>query len=409
MYLRTRHFVCCAAVIAAISPCSADAVEGIPGAVGDGIADDTAAINRAIAAGTRVYFPPGIYSYSGPMMLPANTSYRLYGDGPGVSTILFTNAPAGLGNDAGINGSSMGQASLNVEGLTLKANSPNCGTAIFAQFSAPPKQRSVTIHNVQIIGSTTTGESGTYWTNGIRLFQAANPVIDKVEIFGNIHPAPGSPNDATLTGIAWVSSSSYPVTGAHFSNLEIIFCKTALQTSGWVEGLYLSGFEFVLCGRNGAPAVDLNVNASDGLRKPVFHLVNGHVDIIQGGVRLTNIAQTKISHVNFMHGSAAAVAGTQLEFNNCGDAIVSECTFLGAGTTVTEENGIFLTNSHAVRIAGNNFSHMTPTQNGSCIAIVSPSDLVRVTDNLFDPESVTSRYFDNVAPPLTPTYYFGNN
>src|ERR1700731_2577391 len=90
--------------------------------------DDTTAIYNAINAagngGKSIYFPPGTYRYNGSINLPANTSYRLYGDGPGVSTILFT------GPSAGINGSSMGQATLNVEGLTLKANSTDCGTAI---------------------------------------------------------------------------------------------------------------------------------------------------------------------------------------------------------------------------------------------------------------------------------------
>ncbi len=62
----------------------------------DGI-DDTAAINLAISPGlnpTRsIYFPPGTYNYTGLMTLPANKSYRLYGDGPGVSTILFSTNP----------------------------------------------------------------------------------------------------------------------------------------------------------------------------------------------------------------------------------------------------------------------------------------------------------------------------
>src|SRR5215831_20796564 len=63
------------------------------GAVGDGTHDDTGAIQAAIAADTVVYFPPGTYLYLGLMALPEQKSYRLYGDGPGVSTILFTGNP----------------------------------------------------------------------------------------------------------------------------------------------------------------------------------------------------------------------------------------------------------------------------------------------------------------------------
>ena len=81
----------------------------------DGISDKPA-IDAAIAAGRSIYFPPGTYNYPGLMSLPANQSYRLYGDGPGVSNIVFT------GTDAGIYAASMGTKSLNVEGLTLQAN-----------------------------------------------------------------------------------------------------------------------------------------------------------------------------------------------------------------------------------------------------------------------------------------------
>ncbi len=53
------------------------------GAVGDGVADDTAAIQAAINAGLRrrVYFPGGIYKVSSPITVPNSRS--LYGDGMG--------------------------------------------------------------------------------------------------------------------------------------------------------------------------------------------------------------------------------------------------------------------------------------------------------------------------------------
>src|SRR5437016_5858671 len=63
------------------------------GAIPDDGQDDTAAINAAIWSGQSIYFPPGTYNYSGSIYVPANTSYRFYGDGPGVSTIVFTGNP----------------------------------------------------------------------------------------------------------------------------------------------------------------------------------------------------------------------------------------------------------------------------------------------------------------------------
>ncbi len=76
MNQRTRSYIYCGvAAIALLLPCGAHAAawlftsvrssfSGLPGATGNGITDDTAAINRAIAAGTTIYFPPGVYRYA---------------------------------------------------------------------------------------------------------------------------------------------------------------------------------------------------------------------------------------------------------------------------------------------------------------------------------------------------------
>jgi hypothetical protein len=375
------------------------------GAVGDGFTDDTAAINSAITGGTVVYFPPGTYKYSGLMTLPANTSYRIYGDGPGVSTILFTKT----GLAGGISAPSMGQATLNIDGLTLKANTRNCGTAINALFSesgSATKFHTATIHNVQINGSNESGATGTYWTKGIYLYKAQNAVIDKVEISGNNRDEDtGGP--PTQIGIAWESPSDYKTTGLQLTSLAVKWCNSALRTSGWVEGLYLTGFEFVLCGQLGMPAVDLNTVASSDLN-PAFHLLNGHVELIENGIRATNIRGLKLSKLYLIHNVAHPFVqpGSIIALNNCTDAIVSQCSFLGMGDFVVDE-GILLNNAHSVRIAGNFFSQF----GGSCIGIMSNSTVVRIIDNLFGGvfgTGVNIRYDDQNPDPNDP-YFRGNN
>jgi hypothetical protein len=74
------------------------------GAVGDGIANDTAAFNAALAASTAVYVPPGTYKITSTLAVPANTS--LIGAGRGTSKLLhaFNGDMMTLGNYANLSG-----------------------------------------------------------------------------------------------------------------------------------------------------------------------------------------------------------------------------------------------------------------------------------------------------------------
>jgi hypothetical protein len=185
------------------------------------------------------------------------------------------------------------------------------------------------------------------------------------------------------------------------SNLEIKWCNTALATSGKVEGLYMTGFEFISCGRNSYPAVSLTAVGGGA----AFHLANGQVDAVGNGITLNGLAFAKISTVYYRHTGSETTHGTMLSVNNLEDLVVSDCTFYGLSSDTFDENGIFLTNVLSARIGGNHFSHMQP-HNGSCIVIWSNSSVVRITDNLFT--DVRQRFNDMTADPNDP-YYCGNS
>jgi hypothetical protein len=74
------------------------------GAVGDGIANDTAAFNAALAASTAVYVPPGTYKITSTLAVPANTS--LIGAGRGTCRLVhaFNGDMMTLGNYANLSG-----------------------------------------------------------------------------------------------------------------------------------------------------------------------------------------------------------------------------------------------------------------------------------------------------------------
>jgi hypothetical protein len=367
------------------------------GAVGDGTHDDTGAIQAAIAAGAAVYFPPGIYKYVGNLTLPTNKSYRIFGDGPGVSTILFS------GPNAGVSVRHTASATLNVEGLTLMADAtcPNCGTALSASFDQGlSKYHTATIHNVQIIGSARDGTTGGYWTNGIYLYQAANAVIDKVEVSGN--------KNVTQNGIQWdgdpnptPSPPRHATTGVQLSNIEVKWCNTGLEASGHAEGLYMTGFEIVSCGRNG-PAISLSGSTTGA--GGVFQLANGLVDSVGGGISMSGFVYGKVANVSFRHNGSEIQSGTMLNITSVQPVQVSDCSFYGSGGTTPLENGIWLNSVTGAQISGNNFINLQATD-GYPIVLFTGSSLARITDNLFT--NVRARFY--IDQSVTDTYYCGND
>ncbi len=103
--------------------------------------------------------------------------------------------------------------------------------------------------------------------------------------------------------------------------------------------------------------------------------------------------------------------------NNCFDAVVSQCSFIG-GTgdgrfggfvPLTYESGILLNNADSVQIAGNYFTHMV-TPAGSAIVVQSNSSVVRITNNVFGTlfGGVLSHYDDQNPDPNDP-YFRGDN
>jgi hypothetical protein len=194
----------------------------------------------------------------------------------------------------------------------------------------------------------------------------------------------------------------------------MFYCNTGLQTTGWVEGLYMTGFEIAFCGNFGMPAVDLNSSAPN--LGSAFHLVNGSVTDLQHGMRLTNLRDVRISKVWVIHssGNPFASSGTDLALNNCTDAVISDDTFLGVDNEPNQhypdETCILLSNSHSVQIIGNYFTHVLPANTGICIDVQSTSNRVRIVNNVFgggSPEygGVKQAYNDAGSD----TYYWGNS
>lgn len=126
------------------------------GAVGDGVTDDTAAINAALGSGARnIYFPVGFYKHTG---LTISSAQRLVGanNSEGVGSVLVCSA-------AGVDNITIPAAgNVVIENLCIRGNNPGGtpstnGSGIVINTQATPTLRNVFIFNnggygIKIVG-----------------------------------------------------------------------------------------------------------------------------------------------------------------------------------------------------------------------------------------------------------------
>jgi|TARA_R110000803_G_scaffold151788_3_gene216833 hypothetical protein len=171
------------------------------GAVGDGVADDTASIRRAIEqiykesennfdTRTRrtIYIPAGTYLTSNVISIPPNTS--LQGDGPSSSTIKLTYGNltvANLSDSAFQSGATIGTGSavlpdqIDISGLTFQNVSADVQYPLLNIDSASNVRITNTAFQSNI-------KAGTYYPNVIEILSTStstqNITLDKVKILG---------------------------------------------------------------------------------------------------------------------------------------------------------------------------------------------------------------------------------
>lgn len=303
------------------------------GAVGDGITDDTAAINRAlyqlycvqqtnVAARRTLYFPAGIYKISGSLIIP--TYAKLVGEGADC-TVIWLQETVGLTEYIAQFGDSKQQTGVNIG-----------------------SNGATTPQNIEISSMTFRSSLG---TDGFLVAQALECYFDSVNFVGS------------LTRSTFESSLPYPATTAvKFSSTISNVCKQIT-----FDKCAFIGFKY------GFSTVDTGMNSS----ARSISVTNGRFDTLHQGVRF--------APENELDPLQPSPQGFRVQ-NNVFDNIYAEGIFCDAGTeNIVSAQNIFLDVGNYYEISAN-----TP-----CI-VFKNSNNVSAYD-MFDRDSSAAETFPRIS------------
>lgn len=194
------------------------------GAVGDGVTDDTAAINRALyqiycrevnpAIRRSLFFPAGVYRVSGTVVIPPYAT--LYGEGIDNSVIEMT---------AGASTNYVMQT-----GDSLQQTGVNIGT----NGAQPPVN--ITVENM--------GFRSLAEVDIALIDRAAECVFNQVQFSGPLTTADLTTTLAEISGVRFASSTALPTNQIRFDNCNFNGTTYGVATDQQVRGVGITGAHF---------------------------------------------------------------------------------------------------------------------------------------------------------------------
>ena len=247
------------------------------GAVGDGVADDTVAIQAAMDAANNVYFPAGTYNITSPLYLDSRK--HLYGDSNGQPVISKSTATAGSGSATDVLGGTESFAVKaililkftdgndieysKVENLNFKDPSTQNDFGIYSPFSHGCHYENVVIDGprigfytrvswlttmINVIANCRVTGSGVAWDSGVSAGGPSWPIVSGTPAVGFWWDdrGAGSSTGTSLKMVGcWAHSAHY---GYYFRNLTYSACYTNACDAPRRRGYWLSGSAMSLFG-----------------------------------------------------------------------------------------------------------------------------------------------------------------
>lgn len=313
------------------------------GAVGDGVHDDTSAINAAIASlpayGGRVLFGAGSYKITGPISI-LNSAVELVGAGREATRVLqvtvgadgieFTSNTAG--NSLAGNGSM--KNTLTIRGMSILRSGTNGGVAVNATWaSATDNGPYFYAEGVLIYGDNNAGNA---WSEGMRLTNANGVRLTNVSIRGNpFETASSGAEPYTMeAALHLTGDTSFGHIDHFYTGLSGGYCNKFIKIDAWYEGIYMVNCEFVQVG------FGVYVRGYTKSQNPVLYISNTHMDFRNSAVDAVNQYNLQIVNCNIFKSGGAPSPGIVSNAIN-----LQNCQFFRAAA-------VDMTNTHAATSYG---------------------------------------------------------
>ena len=300
------------------------------GAVGDGVADDTAAIQTAINTGRAIYIPAGTYLVSS-LITIATDRQRIFGEKN--KSVLIASGNHGILGPAGL----FLALYTEVNGITFRAAVPGQGTGIFSNASPVWYLSHWDIVECSFEASLAFGINGTLITSTIRNCDFGNfgagPNYQAIRSVGD---APFTSNINAVLNNEFTGSSNVDYVVEFQVGFKVIFENNIFEQNDVnIAVIYFYGLGYPYINNcwfeaNTTPAI-IKADTQPGVQDSILVTV-------QNSILDTNITPS-IAIVNFTNSS-----NKNLVFNN-NVVAGGNCPLGTAGTSLIEFVGNFSTNA----------------------------------------------------------------
>ncbi len=291
------------------------------GAVGDGQADDTAAVRAAITAvwtyGGVAYFPAGRYRVTQKLVfnnaVGVNTpNIALIGDGRGVSNVEFTSMATGMELSF-----ASADRQLHVSGLSLKAACANAGVALFVRW--PHDFGPYSHAYIEDVEFCPVDLANHYWHGGLCLSGGGLSTIRSV----------------WFRGKSGTRDSAYAIELTNCNQVLISGCQTnfsdvAINIDGGTRWGDVAGCEGINIRDCNMVHHNIGVRSLSGIGEglPVVEVSSSHIFSFYRGIQVRNRNQVTFAHNTIYQGDTSHHFVAIECQDNCGGASIHDNRFV---------------------------------------------------------------------------------